>query len=305
MKILPNTIICLHEIHNQNWLNNTFETLIKNYRIIAIEELEDYYYRNINLRNACHITFDDGDLSFYKNVLPIIKRHKIHVSTYVSPLMAKDQENFWFQEIRGYNEQKLIESYKKVTNKKIENIQPVEIKKYLKTLPLEIIWEIIKLYQKETNTHPKSPMNMTEKQLIEVKSSGLVDIGAHTLNHPILTNESNSSASNEIIGSIDQLSDILNCEIRYFVYPNGAYGEREIEILKNKGIKLAFTTEREKISPINNPLSIPRSGTPFISELKNNDLYIFSKCMVQLLAGENRYYKYANAWSSIASKILK
>lgn len=305
MKILPNTIICLHEIHNQQWLDNAFESLIKNYHIIGIEELEDYYYKNKNLKNSCHITFDDGDISFYKNAFPIIKKHKIHVSTYVSPLMAKDRKNFWFQEIVGYNQEKLLEISQKVTHNKSEFIQPVEIKKFLKTLHLEIIWEIIKLYQKETNTHPKSPMNMTEKQLIEVKSSGFVDIGAHTLNHPILINETNAIASSEIAGSIDQLSDILNCDTRYFVYPNGNYGEREIKILKGKGIKLAFTTKREKISSLNNPLSIPRSGSPFISELKNNDAYIFSKCLVQLLAGETRYYKYANTWSSVASNILK
>ena len=305
MKILPNTIICLHEIQNPKWLNDVFESLINNYHIIRIEELEDYYYNNKSLKNSCHITFDDGDISFYNNVFPIIKKHKIHVSIYVSPLVAKDRKNFWFQEVKGYNEEKLFEITKKVTSINIEHFQSGEIKQLLKMLQLEVIWEIIKLYQKQTNTPPKSPMNMTEKQLIEVKSSGLVDIGAHTLNHPILTNETKAIATSEIAGSIDLLNDVLNCETKYFVYPNGAYGEREINILKDKGIKLAFTTKRDKISSLQNPLSIPRSGSPFISVFKNNNAYIFSKCMVQLLVGEKRYYNYANTWSSIASNILK
>lgn len=305
MKILPNTIICLHEIHNLKWLNNAFDSLMKNYNIIGIEELEDYYYKNKDLKNSCHITFDDGDISFYNNVFPSIKKHKIHVSIFVSPLMAKSRTNFWFQEMSGYNEEKLLEITKKVTNIHIEHFQTGEIKKYLKTLQLEVIWEIIKMYRKETNTPPKSPMNMTEKQLIEVKSSGLVNIGAHTLNHPILPNEINAVASSEITGSIDLLSDLLNCEIRYFVYPNGTYGEREINILKDKGIKLAFTTKRDKISFQQNPLSIPRSGSPFISVFNNNNAYVFSKCLVQLLAGEKRYYQFADTWGAVASNILK
>jgi peptidoglycan/xylan/chitin deacetylase (PgdA/CDA1 family) len=278
---------------------------MKNYHIIGMQELEGYYYEKKNLKNSCHISFDDGDISFFNNVLPIVKKHKIPVSTYVSPLMARDQKNFWFQEISGYNEEKLHEIAKKVTNIGTKNIQFFEIKKFLKTLELEVIWEIIKTYQKETNTPPKLPMNMTAKQLIEVKSSGLVDIGAHTLNHPLLTNEKNDIAKSEIEGSIDQLSEILKCETKYFVYPNGDFGDREINILKQKGIKLAFTTRRDKISRTNNPLSIPRSGSPFISSLKNYDAYIFSKCMVQLLAGEKRYYKYANVWSSVTGNILK
>jgi len=305
MKILPNTIICFHEIHDQNYLNTAVESLLKYYNIISIAKLEDYFYKNENLKNSCHITFDDGDISFYNNAFPVIKKHSIQVSIYVSPLMAQSQKNFWFQEIRGYNMEKLFEIYKNITNNKLENNHPSEIKKFLKLLPLEAIWEIIKLYQKKTNTEDFTSMNMTEKQLIEVKSSGLVEIGAHTLNHPILINETDAIADDEIIGSIDQLSHMLHSEIKYFVYPNGAYGEREINILRNKGIKLAFTTKRDKISTINNPLSIPRSGSPFISELKNYEVYIFSKCLVQLLAGEKRYYKYANTWSSIASNILK
>lgn len=304
MKILPNTVICFHEVHDQVLLNNTIESLKNNYHIIAMEELEAYYYDNKNLKNSCHLSFDDGDSSFYRNVLPVIKKHKIPVSTYVSPSMARNQKNFWFQEIAGYQTEKLLEITRKVTREEAENIKSVDLKKFLKTQQLEVIWEIIGSYQKKTNTPMKAPMNMTEEQLIEVKSSGLVDIGAHTLNHPILPNETHETAMQEITGSIDQLSDLLNCPIRYFVYPNGDYGEREMNILKDKGIKLAFTTERDKISALSNPLSIPRSGSPLISALKNYDAYIFSKCMVQLLAGEQRYYKYANKWNSVASRIL-
>lgn len=302
MKFLPNTIVYFHEVHDQQRLVNTLELLIKNYRIIGLRELEDYYYSNKEIKNSCHITFDDGDISFYKNVFPIIKKYNIPVSLYVSPLMALEEKNFWFQEIKGYSVNELIKIINKVTNQSIENISSFEIKKHLKTLRIEVISEIIKRYQDDTNTIAKPPMNMNVNQLKEVKSTGLVDIGAHTLNHPILTNETDEIASNEIITSIDLLNDILNCDIRYFVYPNGNYGEREINILKNKGIKLAFTTERGKITNLNNPLSVPRNGAPFIS-MYNNKAYFLFKCFFQLLAGEERYYKYASTWGSVLSKL--
>lgn len=299
MKILPNTIITLHEINDPKWLNNVIISLKNNYNIVGVEDIENYYYNNINLKNACHLTFDDGDLSFYNNILPLIKKHKIPVSTYVSPMIAKERRNFWFQEIRGYDKEKLVEITKRIINDKNQNIQAMAINPFLKTLRIETILEIIKFYQKETNTPPKPPMNMTEKQLIEIKSSGLVEIGAHTLNHPILINESDESAGYEIEKSIDQLSEILNCDTRYFVYPNGDYGEREIKFLKNKGIKLAFSTEKGQISRDNNIFCLPRSGSPFVSEtIKNRSAYIISKSIL-LLAGEKRYYKYSNFKQSI------
>lgn len=291
MKLLPNTIIVLHEIHDPNWLDNAFKILKRNYNMIAAEELENYYYNSANLKNSCHVTFDDGDKGFYENILPIVKKHKVPVSTYVSPKMAAEQKNFWFQEIKGYNDEKMIEIINQVTNNK-KDIQPQFVKPFLKTLKLNVIWEIIHLYQKETNEPPKKPMNMTIDQLKELKSSGLVEIGAHTLNHPILINEEEDFAKIEIEKSIDLLGDILNSEIKYFAYPNGNYSNREIEILRNKGIKLAFSTKKDKISLENNNYSIPRSGSPMVSEVHNSRIYCSLKSIFQVIAGEERYNKY-------------
>lgn len=217
--------------------------------------------------------------------------------------MAIEGRNFWFQEIKNYDQKKLFEIIKKVTKLELDDTHLMDVKTTLKRLKINVILEIINIYQRETKTLPKDSINMNCKQLIEVKSTGLVDIGAHTLTHPLLVNETDEIATREINGSIDLLSNILGCEVKYFVYPNGNFSEREVEILKGKGIKLAFTTEREKISHSNNPLTIPRSGSPVISDFNNSNAYIFTKCLVQLIAGEKRYYKYANAWNSVVSKL--
>lgn len=296
MKILPNTIVFLHSIQSKYWLNSIFETIKNSYNIVPTIELERYYYDQVSLTNACHLTFDDGDVSFYNHAFPLIKKYKIPVSIYVSPLIAEEQKNFWFQEIISYRGDKLIEVTNKILPNKNRIIDSKSIIPFLKSLKLEVIWEIIRLYQKETNTPPKPPMNMTIGQLKELKSSGLVDIGAHTLNHPILQNETDETAYKEIIKSIDDLSDILNSEIRYFAYPNGRFGldfgRREMDILKNKGIKMAFSTNKEKISHNNDLFCIPRSGSPLVSENKNIIANIYLKWLTQLLVGEKLYYKF-------------
>jgi len=302
MKILPNTIIYFHEIQDKISFSNIIETLIKDYNIISLNDLEEFYYNNKKLKNSCHITFDDGDITFYNNAFPLIKKYNIPVSLYVSPAIAIEGKNFWFQEIKGYDNKKLFKSFEKVTNNKIENSENIDVKSYLKTLSIDSINEIIKVYQKDTNTPQKSSMNLNEKQLIELQTSGLVEIGAHTINHPLLTNESNEISKYEISESIDQLSNILNKKVSYFVYPNGSYSEREILFLKEKNIKLAFTTDRGKLSRKNNPLSIPRSGSPLISQLYKNKAVAYSKFFVQSITGEDLYYKYADKWASMFMK---
>ena len=86
-------------------------------------------------------------------------------------------------------------------------------------------------------------------------------------------------ALNEIKGSIDQLSDIINKKIISFVYPNGYeeldFGVREINIVKKCGIKLAFSTRLDTFHIDNNPLAIPRNHIEY-----SNQFYITLKMMM-------------------------
>ena len=81
-------------------------------------------------------------------------------------------------------------------------------------------------------------MNLDE--ILELEKSDLVTIGAHTLNHPILQNESLETSRKEITDSIIELEKLLGHKIKYFAYPNGAkaldFGMREIDILKENKI---------------------------------------------------------------------
>jgi|SRR5690625_323018 len=261
--ILPNTCINLHVIQDKGWFEMLVKQLKKMYSMVSIEELYSYYYEGIPLKNACHITFDDGDRSVYEKAFPILKKYNVPASIYVSPKSIVRQENFWFQEIRGYDETVL-------RNVIIElglyerDIPNSAIKPLLKELDVDMIWEIIHNYRKRTNTDPKPCFNMNEGELLELNESELVSIGAHTLDHPILKNESDERATKEISDSVEWLGELLNKPIYHFAYPNGRYsedfGEREMRVLDNNGIRLSFSTDKGTFSLDNNPLKIPRSG---------------------------------------------
>ena len=110
----------------------------------------------------------------------------------------------------------------------------------------------------------------------------MVVIGAHTLNHPILKNETAERSKIEIVDSINELEEIVNHEIKYFAYPNGIpfldFDEREFEYLNSKKIRLAFSTESRNFSKESNLLSIPRFGISF-----GNHYFVKTK----LLLGKN------------------
>ncbi len=279
MKLFPNTIINFHKIYDKEWMRNVLLFLSNIYNIVSIQYIESYYYNQKPLHNCCHITFDDGDRSFYTTVFPIIKEFQLPVSIYVSPKIVKTGENFWFQEIRNYNKEVL----RNIINNKypyLKNINPkIPISAIFKSLQLTQIWEVISEYRSIMKIDAEKRMNMSESELKEVYNSGLVAIGAHTLNHPILANETETAAHNEIQSSIIELSEILGIPVRYFAYPNGIpqldFGEREMNILKSMNIKLAFSTENKSFSIKDNPLSIPRNGIS-----KGNKSFLFMKLLL-------------------------
>jgi len=279
MKVLQNTIINFHKIYDKEWMESVLLFLSNIYNIVSLQDIESYYYHKKPLHNCCHITFDDGDRSFYTIVYPLIKKFQLPVSIYVSPKIVKTGENFWFQEIRNYNKEVL----RTIINNKypyLKSINPkIPISAIFKSLKLTQIWEIIDEYRSIMKIDSEKRMNMSVDELKEVYDSGLVEIGAHTLNHPILANETETTAQNEIQSSILELSEILGIPVRYFAYPNGIpqidFGKREMNFLKAMNIKLAFSTENKSFTIKDNPLSIPRNGIS-----KGNKSFLFLKLLL-------------------------
>ncbi len=257
-------VINFHEIHDADWFERVIVYLKKKYQMINANHLYDYYYGGAKLHNTCLITVDDGHLSSYEVIYPILKKHRVPAIFFVSPLIAQREENlnFWFQEISNYDSSRMKEIFCEEIALNYDTHQ--SLRSNLSKLSVDDIWKIIRAYQVKCNVPPKAPQNMTVEQIRQIDSEGLVEIGAHTLFHPFLANESENRATKEITKSIAQLENILQHPIRTFAYPNGTpykdFGEREISILKTTSIKLAFSTKAHNISRSDNRYIVPRYG---------------------------------------------
>ncbi|MBE3090468.1 MAG: polysaccharide deacetylase family protein [Actinobacteria bacterium] len=147
-------------------------------------------------------------------------------------------------------------------------------------MKIEDIFKVINTVKKKYKIDIKKECNITKSQLYELYDSDIFTIGAHTINHPILSNETYHQTEKEITESIERLSDMLDTNIKYFAYPNGItnldFNLREQKILKEKNIKLAFTTHNCFFNNKTNPLNIPRLE---FSDFKfgSNRVYILSK----------------------------
>ena len=77
-------VLIFHEITNPGWFENVIRLLKNRYNLVNVDNIKDAIINQDDPGNLCHITFDDGHVSFYNNVIPIIQKYKVPVSLFVS-----------------------------------------------------------------------------------------------------------------------------------------------------------------------------------------------------------------------------
>lgn len=90
-----------------------------------------------------------------------------------------------------------------------------------------------------------SPM-LTRAQLRQLSAEG-VEIGGHTVNHPILAGTEDRLARGEIAADKEELEGLLGERLRFFAYPNGKAGRDfapiHAQMAQDLGYQAAVTTE--------------------------------------------------------------
>lgn len=263
-----NLVLLFHSVPSQNSLRSTLKTIKSIYKFIPIEEIESYYYKNKEYSKCCHICFDDGDRTFYENAFPVLKELSIPATLFVSPKAIRDESNYWFQELR-YIRNQVDDVVIRETICDILGCNYAQIKRYgvfsiVMCTKLKNLVQIIDTLKEKHNIKINEKYNITEDELYEINDSSIITVGAHTMSHPILSNETDDNAEKEIRESVEELSKMLNRDIKYFAYPNGTagldYSTREQLMLQQNKIKLAFSTDIGFFNKKTNPLSIPRCG---------------------------------------------
>lgn len=103
---------------------------------------------------------------------------------------------------------------------------------------------------------------MTWDQVRELQSGG-VEIGGHTVSHPILSTLDPAAQAAEILGSRERIAEATGVEPATFAYPNGSardFDEHSVAILKRAGFLAACTTRRGSNRPGHDLLRLRRLG---------------------------------------------
>lgn len=229
-------------------------------------------------RTVC-ITFDDGYRSVHDLALPILKKFRLPATVFVtSGFIGAEAGNMWNDRII-HAVQSLpagpldlrdlgLECYPldSLEERKQTALRLTEAGKYLPPLERD---RLVERLDRMSGMHHDALM-LTPDMLIALERDG-VEIGAHTISHPILTSLDDDSARTEIVSGKRQLEALVGKPVRLFAYPNGKVGQdydaRHVEMVRQAGFFAAFTTAVGAITGDQDRFQLPRSRpwdrTPF------------------------------------------
>jgi peptidoglycan/xylan/chitin deacetylase (PgdA/CDA1 family) len=106
-----------------------------------------------------------------------------------------------------------------------------------------------------------SDLMMTTDQLRALARAPM-EIGGHTVNHPILTRVTPAQAREEILANRAALKNLVDQPVSLFAYPNGVpaedYAAEHISMVREAGYRAAFSTSWAAATQDCDPYQLPR-----------------------------------------------
>lgn len=232
----------------------------RHYRCVSIPEVLDAIERKAALpKRAILITFDDGYSDFAEIAWPILKKVGLTATMFVPTAFPDHPERVFlsdklYQAFRSTFRTRLVDTplgpFSLVTREEREHSLRV-LQDYITSIPNEEATPLVDYVCAQLTVRPVMVGSvLTWNQLRQLSRDG-VTIGSHSRTHPIITRLSPDRIREEIKGSQQDLKREIGVALPIFCYPNGNYNNAAAAILKEAGIKVAFTTipSRNELRP--------------------------------------------------------
>ncbi|WP_448565127.1 polysaccharide deacetylase family protein [Thalassotalea ganghwensis] len=260
---------------NIHWLifKLQMKWLKKYFNVLPLPLALDLYAKDKLPPRAVCLTIDDGYRDSYDYIFKTLQEEKLKATFFIST-QGLSSGGLWDEEIYHaiFNAPEHIQSiniagdvYKidSFENKIASRYQLTEFSKYLS---LKERTEIVDEIKKQTSSEFRLNYFLNDEHIKEMHLAGMT-IGAHTHSHPILLQENDDLAIEEIKKSKEILEKIIGEEVIYFAYPNGKcnqdYSEKHVDMVKKLGFKAALSTDWGCLSKPNDDFYNIKRFTPW------------------------------------------
>ena len=199
------------------------------------------------------VTFDDGYRSVLTLGAPILATYDVPAAVFVCTGPMVTRRMLWFDDVAARDGEDAVEAWK---TSDYESWQGG-------------------CAQETTELAEDDPrILMTPGDLATLARMKGIEIGGHTVQHPILARASEGQQRSEIEQNLESIQQWTEKPVRAFAYPNGRpgvdYTPGTIGVLQDAGIDIAFTTRQLFAAPAEPPLE--RSRFLMLDEVSGGEL---------------------------------
>lgn len=225
--------------------------LARNYHVISMLQLLNRVENGIPLpKRAVLITFDDAYSDFAYAAWPTLKRFGLPATLFVPTAYPGRKELVFswdrlYQAFSGTARTELwVEPLGRLplTNSEEKRRALRKVQDHLPTVSDDeamILVESVCAQLAKGRLYSGSVL--TWDQLRQLAKEGLT-LGSHTRTHPVMIRVTPDRMREEIRASQADLKREIGTALPIFCYPNGSHNDAVVSILKEEGIRLAFTT---------------------------------------------------------------
>jgi peptidoglycan/xylan/chitin deacetylase (PgdA/CDA1 family) len=243
------------------------------------------------------ITFDDGYADNLHHAKPLLEHYEIPATVFVTGGHVGSQREFWWDELDrlllqpgslprklrlGSNEywrewdlgESAIYSNSDYLRDKYWHVEREEIPTARQRLFQDLhTWiqpateedrqSILRELAIQAGVEPTgraSHRALTAEELNLLEAQGLIEVGAHTMTHPLLAGLPVDEQKHQILASKEILEKISNRPVTSFAFPHGSYTKETITILREAGFLCASNTNANAVWQNTSQFELPRLG---------------------------------------------
>jgi peptidoglycan/xylan/chitin deacetylase (PgdA/CDA1 family) len=262
---------------------------------MSLNELAQAHQQGKIPPRAVAITFDDGYANNLHQAKPLLEKYDIPATVFVTTSYLKEPREFWWDELEGiflqpgnlpatlsltindrqqqwdlgktsqYSEEEAwanrnAQAWQAQPGSRLyfyysvwQQLQPLLPQQRQPLLEQIRAWANVPSVPMRSSHRP-----LTIAELPEIERGGIITLGAHTVNHPLLSEQSVAVQLAEIQQSKLDLEKLLDRPVNSFAYPFGAYHAETVSLVRKAGFEYACSTIETTVWEKSDRWQLPR-----------------------------------------------
>jgi peptidoglycan/xylan/chitin deacetylase (PgdA/CDA1 family) len=247
---------------NVEGIRRQFEYLHRHFHVVPLLDLAERLASGRKLdRCTVALTIDDGRRNCYEFLFPLMKEFKFPAAFFVVSSFIRGEDWIWTDKVLWLSEQsrppdELVPGKLEGVFRSLNRVRPEE-----RNARIEAMATSVGVTIPRTAPAKYSPCSWSE--LREMADSGLMEIGSHTMTHPILSSVTDEESFDELTRSRAQIEEGIGRSVRSFCFPNGMPGDfrpNQVRQVADAGYDCSVIAQFGMVRNSSDRYQLPRIG---------------------------------------------